>query len=229
ANTTKEAELASPTAQTAKLTQDLSELGLSCDELSVKASTLKAERDRLVGQDEQVKVLSDKVAGLDAELMGMALHLDEEFYPRFLTTISILLLWEGPSAVPLIRGMQDGLAAGIDHGKAGRGLADVAAYDPSAEANFVSAVNALRAVYFPLLAQLASQKDASITDIMGLLHLEGPAAETPEAEQLQPSPEQLMLPIHRPEDQVVIGETSLSFYLDVVHSRVQRIRGDTAS
>ncbi|GKG58891.1 hypothetical protein Tco_0602600, partial [Tanacetum coccineum] len=76
------------------------------DELSVKASSLQAERDMLVGQvsllegtcselreevagyklfkekievvqDEQVKVLSDKVAGLDAELMGMALHQDE--------------------------------------------------------------------------------------------------------------------------------------------------------
>ncbi|GKF17950.1 hypothetical protein Tco_0062868, partial [Tanacetum coccineum] len=39
-------------------------------------------------QDEQVKILSDKVAGLDVELMGMALHLDEEFYPCFLTTIA---------------------------------------------------------------------------------------------------------------------------------------------
>ncbi|GJY72437.1 hypothetical protein Tco_0476140, partial [Tanacetum coccineum] len=85
--------------------------------LSVKASSLEAERDRLVGQvsllegtcselrdevsgyklfkeqikavqDEQVKVLSDKLAGLDADLMRMALHLDEEFYPRLLTTIA---------------------------------------------------------------------------------------------------------------------------------------------
>ncbi|GKF79725.1 hypothetical protein Tco_0235293, partial [Tanacetum coccineum] len=55
----------------------------------------------------------------------------------------------------------------------------------------------LRAVDFPLLAQLESQKDASIVDIMGLYHLEGPAAETLEANQLQPYPEQLMLPIHR--------------------------------
>ncbi|GJZ29414.1 hypothetical protein Tco_0574061, partial [Tanacetum coccineum] len=85
------------------------------------------------------------------------------------------------------------------------------------------------AMDFPLLAQLASQKDASIADIMGLLHLEGPAAETPEANQLQPSPEQLMLPINRLKDQVVIGETSLSFSLDVVHARVQRIQGDVAS
>nr|GEU55375.1 hypothetical protein [Tanacetum cinerariifolium] len=73
---------------------------------------------------------------------------------------------------------------------------------------------------FPLLAQLESQKHASIADIMDLLHLEGLAAETLEASQLQPSHEQLMLPIHRTEDQVVIGETSLSFSLDVVHARV---------
>nr|GFB83490.1 hypothetical protein [Tanacetum cinerariifolium] len=89
------------------------------------------------------------------------------------------------------KGMQDGLVAGIDHGKVERGLVD----------------------------------DVDMADIMGLLHLDGPAAETPEADQLQPSLEQLMLPIHRPEDQVVIRETSLSFSLDVVHARVRRIRG----
>ncbi|GKD95978.1 hypothetical protein Tco_1379875, partial [Tanacetum coccineum] len=243
---TKVTELASLTAQTAKLTQDLSELGLSCDELSVKASSLEAERDRLVSQmsflegtcfdlhdevsgyrlfkeqidvvqDEQVKVISDKVASLDAELIGMALHLDEEFYPRFFTTIAgqrwilgrslrlmvmkclqsleYLAALRGAIGRAIDKGMQDGLAVGIDHGKA------------------KSAV---------------SQKDASIADIMGLLRLDAPAAETPKADQLQPSPEQLILPIHRSEDQVVIEETSLSFSLDVVHSHVQRIRGDAA-
>nr|GEV89669.1 reverse transcriptase domain-containing protein [Tanacetum cinerariifolium] len=58
---------------------------------AAKASTLEAERDRLVSQavlDEQVRVLSEKVAGLDADLIGMALHIDEEFYPCFLTTIA---------------------------------------------------------------------------------------------------------------------------------------------
>nr|GFD60243.1 hypothetical protein [Tanacetum cinerariifolium] len=39
ADAAKVTELASLTAQTAKHTQDLSELGLSCDELSVKASS----------------------------------------------------------------------------------------------------------------------------------------------------------------------------------------------
>ncbi|GJZ18293.1 hypothetical protein Tco_0554416 [Tanacetum coccineum] len=81
----------------------------------------------------------------------------------------------------------------------------------------------------PLLAQLESHKNASIADIMSLLHLEGPTAETLEASHLQPFPKQLMLLIYRLEDQVVIGETSLSFSLDVAHARVQRIRGNDAS
>ncbi|GKD00259.1 hypothetical protein Tco_1170533 [Tanacetum coccineum] len=88
------------------------------------------------------------------------------------------------------------------------------------EANYISVVNALRVVDFYLLAQLESHKDESIADIMGLLHLEGCAAETLKASQLQSSHEQLMLPIHRVEDQVVIGETSLSFSLDAAHAHV---------
>nr|GEY09870.1 hypothetical protein [Tanacetum cinerariifolium] len=217
---TKVAELASLTAQTTKLTQDLSELGLSCDELSVKASSLEAKRDRLVGresllegtcyelrdevsgyklfkeqievvQDEQVKVLSDKVAKLDSDLMGMALHQDEEFYPCFLTTIA-----EQRWILGHCLRLEDGLVAGIDHRKAKKGLIDVAAHNPSVEANYISVVAALCAMDFPLLAQLESQKDADIADIMGLLHLDGLAVETLEADQLQPSPEQLRLPIY---------------------------------
>nr|GEX64688.1 transposase (putative), gypsy type [Tanacetum cinerariifolium] len=90
----KETELTSLTTQTAKLTQDLSNLQLSFDELSIKASSLESQKDNLADQehyeavqDEHVKVISNRLTGLDTELMGMALHLDEEFYPRFLTTI----------------------------------------------------------------------------------------------------------------------------------------------
>nr|GEW05231.1 hypothetical protein [Tanacetum cinerariifolium] len=85
------------------------------------------------------------------------------------------------------KGIQDGLKADIDHGKAGRGLAKVAAYN-----------------------LLASHKDASMSDLMDLLCLEGPTAETLKAIQLQPSLEQLMLPIHRSKDQNLIGEASTS-------------------
>ncbi|GKG51500.1 hypothetical protein Tco_0541884, partial [Tanacetum coccineum] len=51
-------------------------------------------------------------------------------------------------------------------------------------------------------------------------------AEIPKAGELQPSLEQPMLPVHRPEDNVVLGETSLSSSLQVIHSRVQRVKGE---
>nr|GEV02512.1 hypothetical protein [Tanacetum cinerariifolium] len=132
---------------------------MSCDELSVKAASLESEKYKLAEQVSTLEAsysgLHDEVSGLDSELMKMALHMDEEFYPRYLTTIPA----------------QRAIGRAID---------------------------------------------------------KGPAAQTPEASQLQPTPEQLMLLIHRLEDQVVIGETFLSFSLDVDHARVQRIRGDTA-
>ncbi|GJR65751.1 hypothetical protein Tco_0011816 [Tanacetum coccineum] len=143
-------------------------------------------------QDEHVKVLSDRVAGLDAELMGVALYLDEEFYPRFLTTIdgrrwiisrgfrlAVMKCLQSPEYVVALgtaiglaidKGVQTGLAAGIDHGRAGRSLTKI--------------------------------KDASIADIMSLLHLEGPSAGTLVGIRLQPSYEQLSLPIHSTEDNV---------------------------
>ncbi|GKA14803.1 hypothetical protein Tco_0694449, partial [Tanacetum coccineum] len=210
----------------AKLTQDLSSLHLSCDDLSIKASTLECEKDKLVDQvsvlettcsglrdevsgyklfkeqieavqDVQVKALSNRVSELDANLMGMALHLDEEFYPRYLTTIS------GGRRI-LSRGLR-------------------------LVADYIDVVYALRAVEFPLLSQLAFHKDIRISDIMDLFRLEGPASKALEVSHLQPSPEQLMLLIHRLEDQVVIGETSLSFGLDVGNARIQRLKANAAS
>ncbi|GKB99837.1 hypothetical protein Tco_0985974 [Tanacetum coccineum] len=243
----KDTELASFNAQITKLTQDLSNFKLSCDELSIKAASFESERDGLVDQvsllegtcfrlrdqvsgyeffkeqykavqDAQVKILSDRVAELDSELMGMAVHLDKEFYPRFLTTIA------GRRWI-INRGFRlTGLVAGIDHGKAGRGLAEVAAYDPSVEETYVSAVLAFRDLDFNFLSQLESQKDASIACIMDSLCLEGPFAETSEVSRLQPAYKQLLLPIHRKEDNAVIRETSVSDSLNVVHDRVQKVK-----
>ncbi|GJX44167.1 hypothetical protein Tco_0260843 [Tanacetum coccineum] len=187
---------------------------LSYDELSIKVASLKSEKDKLtdqvslldttcsglrdqvlgyelfkeqieVVQDEQVKVLSDRVTRLDAELMGMDLHLDGEFYPQYLAALG------GAIGRAIDKGMQDGLVAGIDHGKAGLGLADVAAYNPFAEANYVFAVNALPPWTSLFLLNWRPKKMQALQILW---------------------------------DQVVIGETSLSFSLDVVHARVQRIR-----
>nr|GEU83255.1 hypothetical protein [Tanacetum cinerariifolium] len=234
---TKETELASLSAQVAKLTFDMSSVQLSRDELSLKVAFLESERDSLADQsllessfelfrerieamqDEQAKVLGNRVAELDAQLLEMATHPEEEFYPRFLTTISgrrwilthglklvlfkclhsfeYLHVWVEAIVCEINKGMQDGLKAGVDHGKAGRDLSVVEAYDPSVEAKYVDAVNALRTVDFPFLYVLKSKKDACMADLMDSLRLEGPLAEISGAEEMQPSLEQLMLPIHR--------------------------------
>nr|GEY64303.1 hypothetical protein [Tanacetum cinerariifolium] len=225
-------------------------------------TTCSGLRDKVMGyklfkewveemHDEHVRVLSDRVACIDSNLMDMALHMDEEFYPCYLTTVVgrrwilsrglklVIMKWLQSSEYSMAlggaigrvvdKGMQDGLAAGIDHGKVERNLFDVSAYYPFAKANYVAAITTLRAVHFPFLSQLESQKVASMADIMDLFRLEGSAAKAPKASHLQPSLEQLMVPIHQLEDQVVIGEISLSFSLDVAHTCAQRIRGDAAA
>nr|GEW13074.1 hypothetical protein [Tanacetum cinerariifolium] len=255
ANVSKEVEFASLSSQVSKLTSDLSDLQLLRGELNSHVVSLESKRDSLISQtlffivfllqksslesafdlfrahmkatqDEQAKVLGTSVAELDAQLLEMAAHLDEEFYPHFLTARSERRTDLG---CVINKGIHDGLRARIDHGKAGSDLFAVEAYDPFAEAKYIEAVNALNVVDFSLLSELNSKKYACIVDLMDSLRLDGPLAEILRAEDLQPPPYQLRLPIHRPEDNIVLGETSLSFSFQVVHSRVQRSLTDEAS
>ncbi|GJV09677.1 hypothetical protein Tco_1351218, partial [Tanacetum coccineum] len=139
--TVKDAELASLSPQVAKLTFDLSSFRISHDELSSKVASLEFKMDSLANQ---AMVLGNRVAELDAQLLEVATHLDEEFYPRFFTAISgrrwilthglKLVLFKCLQSTEYLRilgeaigcavnkGMQDGLAARIDHGKARRDL-----------------------------------------------------------------------------------------------------------
>ncbi|GJX40110.1 hypothetical protein Tco_0255100 [Tanacetum coccineum] len=144
-------------------------------------------------QDAQINIVNDKVAKLDADLLEMALHMEEKFYPHLLTTISgrrwllthglklvVVKCLNSPEYLAALgaaiscaieKGMQSGLRAGIDHGKEDRSLADVVAY---AKVDFNSALQRFCEVDFPLLAELSSHKDASVEDIMNLLCLETP-------------------------------------------------------
>nr|GFB34702.1 cold-regulated 47 [Tanacetum cinerariifolium] len=135
------------------------------DQVHALETTCSGLRDQVSGyerlnaqieefQDVQMNIVNDKVAQLDADLLEMALHLEEKFYPHLLTTI--------------FGRMQDGLSAGIDHGKAGRNLANVVAYNPAAKADYNSALQKLREVDFSLVTELKSHKDASVEDIMNL-------------------------------------------------------------
>nr|GEW31455.1 hypothetical protein [Tanacetum cinerariifolium] len=123
-----------------------------------------------------------------------------------------------------LKGMQDGLSAKITHGTKGRVLKDVAAYNPSTEADYISALQHLQNVDFPLLAEFGSNKDANVDALMNILHLEETLAKRLDLTESQLHVDQLMVPIHHLPDQVAVGASALSLALDVSSSRVRKIK-----
>ncbi|GJV58792.1 hypothetical protein Tco_1464892, partial [Tanacetum coccineum] len=183
-------------------------------------------------QDDWIREMNENFNKLDTDIVELALHLEERFYPRLLITISgrRWLLTHGldlaiakclnsteylsslGSAIgkAVEKGMQEGLSAGITHGAAGRVLTDIAAYNPSAEADYLSTLQRLQSVNFSLISELKSNKDASIDTIMNLLCLEDSLAERLNLAESQPNFDQLMVPTHHSLDQTVVGATFLS-------------------
>nr|GEW61241.1 putative transposase (putative), gypsy type [Tanacetum cinerariifolium] len=116
-------------------------------------------------QDKKMEEVNEKFDKLCADFVDMALHLEEKFYPHLLTTISgrRWLLTHGVELAvfkclnstkylsalgaaiskAVGKGMQEGLSAGITHGAKGRKLVDVVAYNPSAKADYLSALQRL--------------------------------------------------------------------------------------
>nr|GEV27384.1 hypothetical protein [Tanacetum cinerariifolium] len=83
-------------------------------------------------------------------------------------------------------------------------------------------------VNFPLIAELKSNKDASVDTIMNLLRLDDVLAERLGLTESQPHVNQLMVPIHQSSNQRVVGAFALSLSLEVSHSRVKKIRENIA-
>nr|GEV90635.1 dynein regulator LIS1 [Tanacetum cinerariifolium] len=160
----------------------------------------RSQKDSLVDQVHALETtcfgLRDQVAKLDTDILEMALHLEEKFYPHLLTTIfgrrwllthglmlkllgsqDYLLALGAVISHAIEKGMHDGLSTSIDHRKAGRSLADIVAYNPAAKVDYNSALQRLGEVEFPLLAELKSHKDASTVDVMNLLRLENVVAQ----------------------------------------------------
>nr|GEY27419.1 transposase (putative), gypsy type [Tanacetum cinerariifolium] len=228
------------------------EMEISSFELQEKVTIYQNCMEQLEKfQDDQMKFVNDKSDKLYTDFVKMALHLEEKFYPHILTIISsrIWLLTQGmklaiikcmnsPKYLSALeaaiskaieKGMQDGLSAGITHGKEGKVLTDVAAYNPSAKLDYISALQQLQNVNFPLLTKLKSNKDASIETVIDILRLEGPFVDKLGLDELQPNVDQLMVPIHHSPDKVVIGATALSLSLDVSSIRVRKIKENIAN
>ncbi|GJX66106.1 putative gypsy type transposase [Tanacetum coccineum] len=165
--------------EVADLDAQVHELEASSAGLQEKVTAYEGFIDQLEKfQDEKMKEVNEKFDKLCADFVEMALHLEEKFYPRLLTTISgrRWLLTHGMELAiakclnsteylstlgaaigkAVEKGMQEGLSAGITHGAEGRKLTDVAAYNPSAEADYLSALQRLQSVNFSLIAELTN-------------------------------------------------------------------------
>ncbi|GKB09361.1 hypothetical protein Tco_0837673 [Tanacetum coccineum] len=173
----KEAELASLSSQVSKLTVDLSGFRISRDELNSKVASLESERDCLAAQKSSLEsafeLLRERIEALIFHRFLNAISGRRWFLSHGLNLVilkclqSLEYLQALGQAIgcAVNKGIQDGLKAGIDHGKAGRDLSVVEAYDPSAKDKYVDVVNALDAIDFSLLSGPKDNVDFAETSL----------------------------------------------------------------
>ncbi|GJY73436.1 hypothetical protein Tco_0477867 [Tanacetum coccineum] len=228
------------------LLDQVHKLELSSADLRLKLETYEGVLAQLEEfQDNLMGPLRTRLAEIDADFTRCCMRFQESFHPHLLNVIAgrRWLLTHGVKLLlakclnsneymealghafgrAIEKGMQEGLAAGIEHGQAGRCLADLEAYIPSAEDDFNSAIRDLRDLNFPLLQELSNKKDASTWEIMDLLRLDDIVAETLGMADLQPDADQLMVPIHHKQDGIIIGSQALSVALNVCRGRVEKM------
>ncbi|GJU17849.1 hypothetical protein Tco_1145815 [Tanacetum coccineum] len=204
------------------------DLQVNNTQLSQQVSSLQAQltgEERIKATFKEFKRYEDdkveqRCAEMDARLDKLSIDFDEELYPHMLTAIAgrrwlighglrlaVLKCAESPEirqafadvvSAGLAKGMSEGLQYGIEHGKAGRDLGDVEAYDPEANDKFVKALQDLKDLKYPIVDQLERLKDSPIDLIMASLHLESDTGEdAPQwIRDLRPSSSQLKIPIY---------------------------------
>ncbi|GJS40336.1 hypothetical protein Tco_0565379 [Tanacetum coccineum] len=235
----------------------ISSLSSERDGLASEVSTLHSAfsdfKEKMEAQqEEQAQELYNRVAELEAHVMDVSGRLEGEFYPAYLTTLAgrrwllthgielaMVKCLKSPEYQGILGralgravdyGMQEGLAAGHEHGVAGTPLSAVVAYNPeAAESNYLDAVRALEEADFPLVHLLKSKKDSGMDEVLDCFLLDGPLADLPEAAHLQPCLEQLSVPIYHADVNAVAGETSLSFALLNVHTRAEGAKKHAAA
>ncbi|GJZ94907.1 hypothetical protein Tco_0667110 [Tanacetum coccineum] len=146
----------------------ISSLSSERDGLASEVSTLHSAfsdfKEKMEAQQEaQAQELYNRVAELEAHVMDVSGRLEGEFYPAYLTTLAgrrwllthgmelaMIKCLKSPEYQGILGhalgravdyGMQEGLAAGHEHGVAGTPLSAVVAYNPeAAESNYLDAM-----------------------------------------------------------------------------------------
>ncbi|GJW19898.1 hypothetical protein Tco_0027334 [Tanacetum coccineum] len=147
-------------------------------------------------EDERV---NSRCVEMDARLDALSIDFDEELYPHMLTAIAghrwvighdirlavmkcvesskIRQAFADVVFAGLAKGISEGLKYGVEHGKAGRYLADIKAYDPEDNNKLVKALQDLKDLKYPMVDQLERLKDARMEIVMASFHLESDTEE----------------------------------------------------
>ncbi|GKA15261.1 hypothetical protein Tco_0695008, partial [Tanacetum coccineum] len=185
----------------------ISSLSSERDGLASEVSTLHSAfsdfKEKMEAQqEEQAQELYNRVAELEAHVMDVSGRLEGEFYPAYLTTLAgrrwllthgmelaMVKCLKSPEYQGILGhalgravdyGMQEGLAAGHEHGIAGTPLSAVMAYNPeTAKNNYLDAVRALEEADFPLVRLLKSKKDSGMDEVLDCFLLDGSLASLP--------------------------------------------------
>ncbi|GJT36807.1 hypothetical protein Tco_0936672 [Tanacetum coccineum] len=174
------------------------ELAKELESLRAKFLDLQLNNNQL---SQQVSTLQAQCVEMNARLDKLSIYIDEELYPHMLMAI-----------VGLAKGMSECLKYDIEHGKAGRDIADVEAYNLEANNKLVKALQDLKDLKYPMVDQLEKLKDAPMELIMASLYLESDTGEdTPQwIRDLRLSSSQLKIPIYpevrAPEDHWAVKE-----------------------
>nr|GFA11046.1 hypothetical protein [Tanacetum cinerariifolium] len=113
-------------------------------------------------EDDRVE---QRCAELDARLDALSIEFDEELYPHMLTAIAgrrwvigyglRLAVMKCGESLEMRHAFTDVVSAGI-----AKGMQSIEPYDPEAEAKYVTALQALKDLKYPLVDQLEGLKDA---------------------------------------------------------------------
>nr|GEX75111.1 hypothetical protein [Tanacetum cinerariifolium] len=159
-------------------------------ELSKELESMQALFSDLQYEDNWVE---QHCAEIDARLDALSLDFDEELYLHMLTAITgrrwviehglrlavmkcdesteLRQAFTDVVSAGIAKGISEGLKHGVKHKKADLNLEAIKAYDPKAEAKYLTSLHAIKDLKYPIVDQLENLKDAPIDVIMKSLHL----------------------------------------------------------
>nr|GEY72199.1 hypothetical protein [Tanacetum cinerariifolium] len=171
-----------------ELNRHVIKLGDDCERLRKEVvGEAKLREEFKSFQDVEACRFEQKSAELDSRIADVRRDMDNDLYPHMFTTIderrwilshgvrlTVMKCAQSDEcrsalgkviSLAVDQGIQEGLEAGIEHGKSIRSLAQVEAYNPGVKDDFVSAITDFENLSFALLDELESLKDSPLASV----------------------------------------------------------------